>query len=159
MKPNNNANQNQQHSQQDQQNQQTQEPSMNPPEAAAKADLRRVEEEAKSGREEAENARERVESLEEQVAELEEENEELRDFLGRVIGSVRRVDRHLDSIEENIGAWGNSYKTEPIAEMYGLPEPNGPESEDEQDGEDDEIVLDDAEPETIEVPYTDAEEV
>jgi chromosome segregation ATPase len=133
---------------------------MNPPEAAAKADLRRVEEEAKSGREEAESARERVESLEEQVAELEEQNEELRDFLGRVIGSVRRVDRHLDSIEENIGTWGNSYKSEPIADMFGLPEPNGAEGEeDEEEEEDDEIVLDDVEPETIEVPFKNVEEV
>lgn len=134
---------------------------MNPPEAAAKSDLHRVEERAEEGCEKAESARERAEELEGEVNELREQNEELMDLLGRVIGSIHRIDGHFDSIEDDISAWSNSYSTEPIAELFGLPEPNariGVEDDDRDDGDDgEEIVPDDAEPNTFQIPAEDVD--
>lgn len=121
------------------------------PEPAARAEVERVEKAAEEGREKADSAHERCEDLEQQVRDLRQENEQLRDLVGRLTGALHRVDQHLTSVEENIGTWGNNYETEPIGEMFELPDPNKPMDGDDEDGESPsrvEVSL----PEGVEVP-------
>jgi hypothetical protein len=152
MKPNNSNQQSNREGQQNNQPQQDQQPAMNPPEAAAKSDLERVEKRAREADVKADGAQERCEMLEREVSDLRTENEILRDYLGRTIGALHRIDQHLSSVEENIGAWGNSYETEEIAEMFDLPDPNEP-MYDDVDDEDPAVEADE-----ITVPFADDEE-
>lgn len=121
------------------------------PVSASQRDLMKAEQKAADARTEAKEAKrmtvEETETVRRDVEELREENEELRELVGRLIGALHRVDEHLTSIEEDIGAWGNSYETEAIGEIFELPRPNQPLEEEEEEDESD-----------IPVPFTDEEE-
>lgn len=96
------------------------------PEAASKRDVQEAEKQAQNAKEEAREAQklaaEETENVRRRCEELQETNRELREQLDRVIAALRHVDVHLDEIEATRGALTKKYKSEPIAEMTGLPD-------------------------------------
>lgn len=88
------------------------------PQAASKRDVQEAERKAVEAQR---MAAEETESVRQEVQDLREQNQRLREDLDRALAALRHVDVHLTSVEENIGAWGNNYETENIAELAGLP--------------------------------------
>lgn len=88
------------------------------PQPAYQRDVQRAENKAVEAQR---MAAEEAENVRGDVAELREKNEELQETVELLVAALRHVDVHLTSVQENIGAWGNNYETEDIAEITDLP--------------------------------------
>jgi len=116
---------------QTEQNNQQREPQMDPPRAAAMADVERAESKAEKAGQRAQDAGEKADAAHGRVEELRAEKDRLREeiaglqnLLERTVAAVRQGDEHLDAVEENqAGATTpGKYESEPIADALDLPE-------------------------------------